>query len=420
MSESSKRASLEERMIKVVGAEHLTSEEPHFHVRPGSAAEISTLAEIALELDLTLIAVGKGRRSTPTDDMRTQLFIDMGRMKHVLHLDETSLMVHVQTGRTGLELEATLNKRGLTLGDFPPASLNSSIGGLLSVRTPGKSTRRHGTLEDTVLGLSAILAGGRQLHTRVGPRRATGPDLNRILCGSEGALGIITSAHLRIYRLPESRLLAAYRVPTFADALTAVRLALREEASPAALRIYDCQEAEVHLGKVCEGDEAILVAATVGPTSLATCDRDLISSAVGVVGGEPADQSIADTWWQRRTGNDEGKDAPPSPNLQVSATPRKLAPVYEAICASAAKSNFRVRAHSSRFARDGGVLFFTISTEDGTLLSPKATEMESIKKDAESAGAYLLESTNASLRGYFEDLRNALDPGRHLNPGVLR
>jgi hypothetical protein len=66
------------------------------------------------------------------------------------------------------------------------------------------------------------------------------------------------------------------------------------------------------------------------------------------------------------------------------------------------------------------VLFFSICDEDGELLSPKSPELQSIKDDAESAGAYLLESTNPSLRDYFEDLRNALDPGRHLNPGVLR
>lgn len=404
----------------VVGPEHITREAPHFHVRPGSAAEVSKLAELARAHNATLIAVGKGRRSTPTDDLRTQLFVNMGRMNHVLHLDETSLLVHVQAGLTGLDLENSLNQRGLTLGDFPPASLHSSVGGLLSVRTPGKSTRRHGTLEDTVLGLSAVLADGRALHTRVAPRRATGPDLTRVLCGSEGALGIITSAHLRIYRLPESRLLAAYKLPSFADALTAVRLALREEASPAAMRIYDCEEAEVHLGRVCEKDEAILVAATVGPTSLATCDRDLISSAVQVVGGETADPAIASTWWRRRTGNEEADQAPPTPNLQASATPRALAPVYEAIRESATKSGLRARAHSSRFARDGGVLFFSICNAEGQLVSHAAPELQSIKSDAESAGAYLLESTNASLREYFEDLRNALDPGRHLNPGVLR
>lgn len=420
MSTSHGESTLEEKLIDVVGAEQVTPEAAHFHVLPGSASEIAALAEIAQTHELTLIAVGKGRRSTPTDDMRTQLFVNMGRMNHVLHLDETSLLVHVQSGLTGLELEATLNKRGLSLGDFPPAALDSSIGGLLSVRTPGKSTRRHGTLEDSVLGLSAVLASGRQLHTRVGPRRATGPDLTRILCGSEGALGIITSAHLRIYRLPESRLLAAYRLPSFADALTAVRLALREEASPAALRIYDSREADAHLGNVCQVSEAILVAATVGPTSLATCDRDLISSAVQAVGGLPALQSIADTWWQRRTGHDKGKAAPPAPNLQVSATQKRLAPVYEAICEAAVDRNLQARAHSSRFARDGGVLFFTIANQEGKRIATSSPEMEAIKGQAESAGAYLLESTNASLRGYFEDLRDALDPGRHLNPGVLR
>ncbi len=416
----SSQASIEAQLNKAVGADHVAAEGAHYHLRPGSASEISEIAKIAQEHNLVLIAVGKGKRSTPTDDLRTQLLVNMGRMNHVLHLDETSLLVHVQAGHSGLVLEATLNKRGLSLGDFPPTSLDSSIGGLLSVRTPGKSTRRHGTLEDTVLGLSAILADGRELHTRVGPRRATGPDLTRVLCGSEGSLGIITSAHLRMYRMPESRLLAAYRLPTFSDALTAVRLALREEASPAGMRIYDCSEAKVHLGQVCKGDEAILVAATVGPTSLATCDRDLISSAVEVVGGQSTDAEIATKWWNRRTGQEDADAPPPSPNLQVSATPRQLAPVYDAICMAAAKADLRARAHSSRFARDGGVLFFTITDQEGALLSPSASELEPIKRDAESSGAYLLETTNASLHSYFEGLRDALDPGRHLNPGVLR
>jgi hypothetical protein len=97
-----------------------------------------------------------------------------------------------------------------------------------------------------------------------------------------------------------------------------------------------------------------------------------------------------------------------------------LAPVYDSICAAASDRNLQARAHSSRFARDGGVLFFTISDQAGKLISASSSEMGEIQSQAESAGAYLLESTNASLRGYFEDLRDALDPGRHLNPGVLR
>jgi alkyldihydroxyacetonephosphate synthase len=226
---------------------------------------------------------------------------------------------------------------------------------------------------------------------------------------------------LRLHRLPEARFLAAYQLPSFADALTSVRLALREEASPTALRIYDYDEACVHLGgDVCKPGEAILVAATSGPTSLASCDRDLISSAVDAMAGVPMDQAIAHTWWNRRTGYEESDSPPPAPNLQVSATPRRLAPVYDAILGAASNHGFKARAHGSRFARDGGVLFFTIHDEAGNIPKPNDSKLFPLKKDAEVAGAYLLESTNTSLATYFETLRDSLDPHRHLNPGVMR
>jgi alkyldihydroxyacetonephosphate synthase len=403
----------------IVGEGNFRPEGRHCHADPSSASEISQLAICAQAHNATLIPVGKGGRSTPTDDMRPQILLNMGRMNHVLHLDPTSLVVHAQAGITGLVLEELLNKRGLTLGAFAPAGLGSSLGGLLAVRTPGKSSRQHGTFEDMVLGVSAVLSDGRSLHTRVAPRRASGPDFARVLCGSEGTLGIITSAHLRVHEQPESRLLVAFRLPNVEEALTAVRLAMREEASPAAMRIYDGAEAKVHLGEDCEGEEALLVAATAGPTSLAACDRNLIASAVSAVGGTKAKNEIAAAWWARRTGQGDVADLP-APNLQVSATPRLLSPVYNAIVASCHEQGLSFRAHASRFDRDGGVLFVTIFDAQGSMLGAKSSELGTVSAAAESAGAYLLGKPNASLQKFFDRLRNGLDPENLLNPGVLR
>lgn len=404
----------------IVGEDHMRAEGQHLHVSPGGESELCQLAAAGRAHGATLIPVGKAGRSTPTDDLRRQLLLDMRRMNHIVHLDEVSLVVHVQAGLTGLELEKTLNKRGLTIGDFPPAALGSTIGGMLSVRTPGKSARRHGTFEDTVLGLSAVLSDGRLVHTRVAPRRASGPDLSRVLCGSEGALGVITSTHLRIHHQPETRILSAYRLPNFEEALTAVRLALREEASPAAIRIYDRAEGTAHLGTPGQGDEAIMVVACVGLTSLAACDRDLIASAIEAVGGHPTDESIAATWWRRRTGQSEIRHPPPRPNLQMSATPRMLAPVYYAVRHGADELKLRARAHASRFDMDGGVLFFTVTDQADVPLSQSAPEIAKLSAIAGDAGAYLLGQSDPALQRYLESLRNALDPGRHLNPGVLR
>ena len=93
----------------------------------------------------------------------------------MLQLDETSLLVHAEAGLTGLELERILAPRNLSIGDYPPVVLTSSVGGLIAVRTPGKSSARHGFFEEAVVGVSAVLADGRTVHTRVAPRRAIGP-----------------------------------------------------------------------------------------------------------------------------------------------------------------------------------------------------------------------------------------------------
>jgi alkyldihydroxyacetonephosphate synthase len=291
------------------------------------------------------------------------------------------------------------------------------------VRTPGKASRRHGFIEDAVLGVSAVLADGRTIHTRVAPRRATGPDLARVLCGSEGTLGIITSAVLRIHRRPEARLLSAYSLPSFEAALGAVNLALREEAAPAAMRIYDSGEAAAHFGAgVCADGHAILVCATAGPTDLAACDRDLVASAVDASEGQPLDVALAETWWRRRTGQEE--TASPLPSLQVSATPGKQVNVYRAVADAAVNlgQGVHARAHASRFDLDGAVLFFTFVDDDGRRVTGERAEQArlSTERAAADAGAYLLGAHSDDLFPYYEALRKELDPNGILNPGALR
>ena len=387
--------------------------------RPGGADEVAGLVALAGQRGMAIVPVGSGTRSIPTQGPQPTLFLDLARLNHIIHLDETSLLVHVQAGLTAVELEEILAPRGLSLGDFPPTSLGSSIGGLLAVRTPGKTSTRHGFMEDAVLGVSAVLADGRTIHTRIAPRRATGPDLARAVCGSEGTIGIITSAVLRIHRKPEARLLAAFVLPSFGDALAAVRLALREEAAPAAMRVFDTAEARARFGSdVVTDGHALLLVATAGPTDLAACDRDLVASAAMAVGGESGDQSLAESWWQERTGREPM--VTPLPHLQVSATPGKQLSIYERIVAAAADADVGVRARASRFDSSGGVLFLTFTDAAGDVLDEDAVNAvrHGIETAAADAGAYLLGAWNASLSPYFAGLRKALDPSGVLNPEV--
>lgn len=417
------RASLE----AIVGAAHLTHRGgrasdagSQWITQPGSAAEVAEVIALANRLPANIVPIGNQTRlprPIAEDEQRPTIHIDSRRLCHVLHLDETSLTVHVQAGLTGVALERILVPRGLSLGDFPPQALSSTIGGLLSVRTPGKSSPRHGFLEDAVLGVSAVLADGRTIHTRVAPRRATGPDLARSLCGSEGKLGFITAAVLRLHRRPEARLLAAFDLPSFADAIAAVRLALREEAQPAAIRVYDSAEARAHLRPdLCQDGRAVLVVATAGPTDLAACDRDLIASAAAAFDGEPLPVDVAELWWRRRIGQ-EHDSALPVPSLQVTVPPRVHGKVYRAVCDSARELGAAARAHASRFDNDAAVMFFTFV--EGSEAPPPARLSEiraAAERAARDAGAVLLGSEATELGPYYEALKQELDPLGIMNP----
>jgi alkyldihydroxyacetonephosphate synthase len=407
---------LERALIECVGASHVEALDPfNWRVTPGSPAEVAEVVRRARDHKAAIHPIGAGGRPTRIADDRPRVHVATRRLDQVLQLDETSLLVHAQAGLTGLDLERILGPRNLSIGDYPPVVLTSSLGGIIAVRTPGKSSARHGFFEDAVVGVSAVLADGRTVHTRIAPRRSTGPDLSRALCGSEGTIGFITSAVLRIHVRPEARLVAAYLLPSVDAAVNAVYLALREEAAPSGLRIYDAPEAALHYdGLALPAGHALLCAGTAGPTDLATCDRDLITSAVIAEGGATTDQALAELWWRRLHA---GEPTPgPQPTLQIMATPSRLRPVYHALGAELARRGGQVRAHISRFDADGAVMFVTI--ERGGAPADEATVVAA-ERAAEAAGGWLLGARAEQLDAYLRSLRDVLDPDRIMNPGTL-
>ena len=402
---------LAHELIAAIGNEFVEElDAGNWRVSPGSAAEVAEVIRRAGAHKAAVHPVGAGGRPQRGPGDRPRVFISTRRLDQVLQLDEHSLLVHAEAGLTGLELERILAPRNLSIGDYPPVVLTSSIGGLIAVRTPGKSSARHGFFEEAIVGVSAVLADGRTVHTRVAPRRATGPDLARALCGSEGTIGFDTSAVLRIHVKPEARLVAAYVLPSVETAVSAVLLSLREEAAPSGLRIYDAAEAAKHFdGLSLPPGHALLCAATAGPTDLAACDRDLITSAVNAEGGQAADLALAELWWRRLHA---GEPTPgPSPSLQVMATPAKIRGVYGAVTKHVSAGGGSARAHISRFDADGAVLFFTIDGPEDLVASAEVA--------AAGAGGWLLGARAVKLDSYLDALRAAIDPDRIMNPGTL-
>lgn len=384
---------------------------PVWLVRPGAASEIAEVLRLAGARRGAVVPVGTASRRLEAGSRpgAPVFVVDMKRMAHVLHLDETSLVVHAQAGLTGLALEELLHPRALTIGDFPPAALRSTLGGLLAVRTPGKSSPRHGCFEDAVLGLSAVLADGRSIHTRVAPRRATGPDLARALLGSEGTLGVITSVVLRIHRRAEARLLDAHRFPAIDAAVRAVAAALRGDARPSAARIFDAAEARAHLGgEIARDGEAVLVCATAGPNELAAADRQIVADAARQHGATPLGAGPAEIWWRRRSGHTVPGPVPAAPALQLLASPKRLAAVYHAAMAAATAAGRQARAHITRFDDEGACIYVTLL--DGDAADPSGPARPAVERAARDAGGLLVGERDPGLTTYLAALKAELDP----------
>ena len=119
----------------------------------------------------------------------------------------------------------------------------STVGGWLACRGAGQYSTRYGKIEDMVLGLEVVLADGRIVRTEgTGPAPPPGPNLTQLFVGSEGTLGVITEARLRIHPLPPAQERRAFGFATFAAGLEACRRILRRGATPAVLRLYDQTE----------------------------------------------------------------------------------------------------------------------------------------------------------------------------------
>ncbi|MDY6851578.1 MAG: FAD-dependent oxidoreductase, partial [Thermodesulfobacteriota bacterium] len=169
---------------------------------------------------------------------RPNICLDLTRMNRILALDSKSLTARVQTGIFGPGLEEALSKEGFTLGHFPQSFEFSTLGGWIAARGAGHKSTRYGKIEDMVLALRLALPGSEIQTPRV-PASAAGGDPAGLFIGSEGALGVITEAEIKIRPLPDREWFTSFLFPNFEAGLAAVRRMLAQGLRPAMLRLSD-------------------------------------------------------------------------------------------------------------------------------------------------------------------------------------
>ena len=175
---------------------------------------------------------------TPSVPARS-VVVSTKSLDRVVDIDTESGVAHVESGITGPAIEPQLAESGWTLGHFPQSWERASIGGYIAARSSGQASGGYGRIEDMLLGARVATPVGTW---DVGgfPATSSGPDLRHLVLGSEGTLGVITSAHLRLRRRPGIRHYAGVVVPgPFVRAISAVRELTRSPLRPTVLRASD-------------------------------------------------------------------------------------------------------------------------------------------------------------------------------------
>ena len=209
-----------------------------------SEEETKKLIDLAKKHNVCLIPYGGGTNVTnalrpPKEESRMVVSVDTRRMNKIETLDEENLMVVVQAGITGKALEDGLNKRGFTVGHEPDSYEFSTVGGWVSTNAAGMKKHKYGNIEDIVQNITMVTPVGIVNQKRPLTRSSFGIKAQNILFGSEGNLGIITSATLKIHRLPER---SAYESIIFSDWKTGVRFMhdlFHSNMVPASARLAD-------------------------------------------------------------------------------------------------------------------------------------------------------------------------------------
>ena len=217
---------------------------------PGSEEQVRELLGFAKRIGAKVIPYGGGSsvvgHINPLVSDAPVLTLSLEKMARLLDLDEIGLTAVFEAGVTGPELEHNLASHGYTLGHFPQSHEYSTLGGWIATRSSGQQSYYYGRIEP-------LFAGGH-LETPRGPielphfpASAAGPDIKEMVLGSEGRMGVITSARVRISRTPDEQDFYGVFFPSWDQGMEAVRQIAQERVPVSMLRLSSPQETETTL-----------------------------------------------------------------------------------------------------------------------------------------------------------------------------
>ena len=170
--------------------------------------DVINLIEKAKKHNVCLVPYGGGTNVTnalqlPEDEERMIVSVDTRRLNKIISIDTKNLLIEVEAGITGKHLEEELQKKGFTVGHQPDSIELSTLGGWISTNAAGMKKNKYGNIEDIVQNVVMVTPNGTINQIKPLVRSSIGIKTQNLLFGSEGNIGIITKAVLKIHKLPE-------------------------------------------------------------------------------------------------------------------------------------------------------------------------------------------------------------------------
>ena len=426
--------------------------EPIAVISPARTEEVATVLAWASQTGTAVIPRGAGSgvcggaQAGAQDDTET-VVLDLSRMDRIGPVDPESQTVDVQAGVRGDRLEDELAKSGLTTGHYPQSIAISTVGGWIAASSAGQASTGFGAIEDVLLGLTAVLPDGEILRLRPVPRSAAGPDLKKLIIGSEGTLAVVTEATLACRARPTAWDWLAFGYPDFTTLATTLKDVKRAETGAAVLRGYDETDAQLGFGALNHTTGCVgLAGFPSGPPGLDA--RKQAAQAILQTQGTELGARYGEHWWQHR--NDAvrtyaqimGPERSFGPGvivdtMEVAGLWSNVPRLYDGIKNALTAHAQAVACHLSHLYPSGSSLYFTFlitGADDQEAESTYRTAWQQAAHSCIEAGGtithhhcvgrlkapFLETELGESGAHVLTRIRKALDPAGIMNPRVLQ
>ena len=213
-------------------------------VYPESQQDVETVIELAKTHNVCLVPYGGGTSVScalqlPQNETRSIVSVDMRRMNKIMWIDHENFRAGVQAGITGKDLEERLERVGYTSGHEPDSLELSTLGGWIATNASGMKKNRYGNIEDIVESVTMVTPNGIIEQGPAMPRQSMGIQPKQLAFGSEGNLGIITSAVIKIHKLPEAKKYGSLVFPDFQTGTQYLYDLTQTGTLPASIRLLD-------------------------------------------------------------------------------------------------------------------------------------------------------------------------------------